>query len=121
MSTAANERITPEVEPAPVPNGPAVAAVLAGGIGSAFYGLMVCLSEWFPAVSKAFTLNKGVGPLSGKTTFGMVGFFAAWAILANLWKGKDVNVDKVWKVTLLLIGAGLVFTFPKFFLLFAPE
>lgn len=108
-------------EAAPLPNGPAAAAILAGGIGSAWYGLMVCLSEWFPSVAKAFTLNKGVGPLSGKTTFGMLGFLAAWAILASMWKGKDVEIDKVWKAAIVLVILGFVFTFPTFFLMFAPE
>lgn len=118
MSTVTKERIAPES--APLPSGPAAAAILAAGIGSAFYGLLVCLAE-FPAVAKAFTLSKGVGPLSGKTTFGMLGFLAAWAVLASMWKGKEVNIDKVWKVSLVLIALGIVFTFPPFFLLWAPE
>jgi lysylphosphatidylglycerol synthetase-like protein (DUF2156 family) len=121
MSTITKENYSTETEVAPLPNGPAAAAILAGGIGSAWYGLMVCLSEWFPSVSKAFTLSKGVGPLSGKTTFGMLGFLAAWAILASMWKGKDVNLDKAWKISLGLIVLALIFTFPTFFLMFAPE
>lgn len=119
MSTISQDRITPEGEPAPLPSGPAAAAILAGGIGTAFYGLMVVLSEWFSPVAKAFTLHKGVGPLSGKTTFGILGFLAIWAILANMWKGKEVSIEKVWKISIVLIIAGFIFTFPTFFLLFA--
>jgi hypothetical protein len=121
MSAITNERNLPEVEPAPLPSGPAAAAILAGGIGAAWYGFMVCLSEWFPSVAKVFTLSKGVGPLSGKTTFGVLGFLVAWVILGQMWKSKEVGLDKVWKISLGLIIAGFVFTFPTFFLMFAPE
>lgn len=121
MSDISKGRIASEAEPAPLPNGPAAAAILAGGIGTAWYGLMVVASEWVPTVAQIFTLNKGVGPLSGKTTFGMLGFLAAWAILANMWKGANLDVDKVWKVSLVLIGLGLIFTFPTFFRMLAPH
>jgi lysylphosphatidylglycerol synthetase-like protein (DUF2156 family) len=113
VSTITKEQIA--AESAPLKSGPAAAAILAGGIGSAFYGFLVVLVELSPAVKTAFTLTKGVGPLSGKTTFGTLGFIVAWVILANMWKGKDVSIDKVWKISLVLIALGLLFTFPPFF------
>ena len=119
MSGMTNERIAPEAELAPLPNGPAAAAILAGGIGAAWYGLLVVLVEASPAIKTLLTLSNGVGPLSGKTTFGTLGYLVAWAILAKLWKGKDVDFDKTWKVALVLIGLSLLFTFPPFFKLFA--
>lgn len=117
MSVTEQDLNRSETAPA-LPNGPAAAAILAGGFGTAFFGLMVDLSEWFPPVAKAFTLNKGVGPLSGKTTFGVLGYLVVWFVLAKLWKGKDVDLDKVWAITMVLVALGFIFTFPKWFDLF---
>ncbi len=108
-------------EAQPLPNGPAAAAILAGGIGSAFYGLLVVLSEASSTIHDLLTLNKGVGPLSGKSTFGTIGFLIAWVILARMWKGKDVDMNKTWTATLVLIGLSFIFTFPPFFTAFASH
>ncbi|HLO04704.1 MAG TPA: hypothetical protein VK191_16485 [Symbiobacteriaceae bacterium] len=121
MSDRVKEQVISEVEPAPLPSGPAGAAILAAGIGSAWYGFLVVLVEASPAVKSALTLNNGVGPLSGKTTFGSLGFIAAWLVLAQMWKGKDVTIDKLWKISLGLIILGLIFTFPPFFQLFTAH
>lgn len=121
MSDITKERTASEVEAAPLPNGPAATAILAAGIGSAWYGLLVVLVEASPAVKSLMTLSKGVGPLSGKTTIGTLGFLLAWAILAGIWKRKSVSIDKVWQLSLLLIALGLLFTFPPFFGLFAAH
>lgn len=115
------ESIDPEPELSPIPNGPAAAAILAGGIGSAFYGLVTVLAEAIKGIGNALNWYKPSGPLSGKTGVGVLGFILAWVILANLWKDKDVAVDKVWKVTVGLILLGLLFTFPPFFLAFVPK
>jgi hypothetical protein len=117
MSTTA-EKSAPIAEPAPKPNGPAAAALVAGGIGGTFYGLLIVLVEASPAFKTLMTINKGVGPLSGKTTFGVIGWLVAWAILGNLWKGKEVNLSKVWQVTVGLIVLSLLLTFPPVFQLF---
>lgn len=111
----------PGSEVAPLRNGPAAAAILAGGVGSAFYGLMVVLVEASAGIKSALTWWNPAGPLTGKTGMGVIGFLVAWYLLARAWKGRDVNLDKVWKVTLALIVVGLIFTFPPFFTLFASH
>lgn len=123
MSSVVKETISPnsEAEPMPLPNGPAAAAILAGGIGTAWYGLMVVLAEGVKAIGNLLNFYKPSGPLSGKTTIGVLGFLLSWVILNNLWKGKDVKVEKVWTISLALIVIGLVLTFPPVFLFFAGE
>lgn len=100
------------------PNGPCSAAVLASGIGAMAYGIFVILSEALKPVSKFLTFSVPVGPLSGKTTMGVIIWLIAWAVYHMLWKSKEVNFDKVTKITMVLIGLGLLFTFPPFFQLF---
>lgn len=111
----------PETEAAPLANGPAAAAILAGGIGSTFYGLLIVLVEASPAIKKLLTLNNGVGPLSGKTTIGVIGWLIAWVVLGQLWKGKSVDLNKVWTAALALIVLSLLLTFPPVFQLFTAQ
>jgi hypothetical protein len=104
-----------------VPNGAACAAILAAGLGSALYGLIVLLAESNEAFRSLMILNTAVGPLSGKSTFGVLAWLAVWGVLHLLWRNKNLNFARVWTATLVLIGLSLVLTFPLFFMLFASE
>ena len=123
MASATREKPShnPEADPIPLPNGPAAAAILAGGIGSAWYGLLVVLAESVKSIGKLLTFYKPVGNLTGKTIIGVAGFLLSWFILNSLWKGKDVKVDQVWTAALVLIVVGLILTFPPVFLFIAGE
>jgi hypothetical protein len=103
------------------PNGAAAAAILASGIGSVLYGLIVLLAESNKAISDLLVLSKAVGPLSGKSTFGVLAWLVVWGLLHLMWRHKNVNFSRVWMATLVLIGVSLVLTFPLFFMLFAAE
>jgi hypothetical protein len=106
------------------PNGPVAAAFVAGGIGSAALGLFVILSELssgfhdFIDFSTNFGLGSGVGPLSGKAILATIVFVVAWAILFYVWRGKEVDFNKMLLISLVLVGIGFALTFPPIFLLF---
>lgn len=102
------------------PNGPAVAALISAGIGVLFLGIF---TTWAEASSGFKTdvldIKARVGPLSGKTTFAVVAYLVSWVLLSvPLWK-KSVPLNTVFLVTGVLIAAGFVGTYPKFFQLFA--
>jgi hypothetical protein len=99
-------------------NGPAAAALLAAGIGSLALGLFVILAEALNSVKNALNIYGPVGPLSGKTSFAIAIWLAAWIILHISWKNKQVNFAGVYAVSLILIILGLLGTFPPFFDLF---
>lgn len=99
-------------------NGPAAAAILASGIGSFALGLFTTLAQAVPTLRNALNLSDPVGPLSGKTTAAVVIWLVAWAVFHGLWKNQQVNFTSVFTVTLVLIGLGLLGTFPLFFELF---
>ena len=103
-----------------LPNGPAAAAVLAGGIGAFGLGLATTLAEASPAISAALNLYNPVGPLSGKVLVGVVIWLVAWLILGSMWRGKEVNFGRAATWAFIFLGLGLLFTFPPFFDLFAP-
>ena len=108
-------------ERAEKPNGPAAAAFVAAGIGSAALGVFTMLAETFEGVGSLMELYAPVGPLSGKTTFAMVVWLVAWGVLHAAWRNKEVSWKMVWTLTLVLVGVGFVLTFPPVFLVFAPE
>jgi hypothetical protein len=101
-----------------IPNGPAAAALLAGGIGSAFYGLIVLFSEVSESFGASLNWYNPVGPLSGKTTLGIIGFFVTWAVLHFMWKDKEVNFRSIATASFVLLAIGLLGTFPPVWRLF---
>lgn len=104
-----------------LPNGLAAAALLAGGIGAFAVGLMTVLAEAFEGIRAALAFYRPAGPLSGKTTVAMIIWLIAWPLLGNLWKGKEVDFARASLWAFILLGLGLLGTFPPFFELFAGE
>lgn len=107
-----------EMEREGLPSGPAVAALVAAGVGSATLGLLTTLAAVSHSADEALNLYEPVGPLSGKTTGAVVVWLLAWAALNGRWKHQQVNVGRAFTGTLLLVAAGLVGTFPPIWALF---
>ena len=101
-----------------LPNGRAAAALLAGGIGCGFLGVIVFLSEVIAPVGTALNWMNPVGPLSGKVIVTIVVFFASWIILHFAWKNKDVNFNRTVLIAFVLLVVGIIGTFPPFWHLF---
>ena len=97
-------------------NGPAAAALLAGGIGSAALGLITLIFELNDksAFAQTMTWYKPVGGLSGKSGWAIVIFFVSWAILHFIWKDKDTNFARISSLAIALLFVGLLGTFPPF-------
>ena len=102
-----------------LPNGPVAAALLAGGIGSATVGLMTVLAEASLPIKNALNWWNPAGPLTGKTLVGVIVFFVSWVVLHFIYKDKEVNFNRFSTIALILLGLGLLMTFPPFFDLFA--
>ncbi|MGH2583211.1 MAG: hypothetical protein ACRDFQ_10005 [Anaerolineales bacterium] len=60
-------------------------------------------------------LYNPVGPLSGKTTFGVSIWLISWAILGSIWKDKNYDFNRVFNITIVLLAIGLLLTFPPIF------
>lgn len=97
-----------------LPNGPAAAALLAGGIGACFMGIITTLSEVVASTQNFLKWVGPVGPLSGKVGLTVIVFAVAWFALGAMWKNKDVAFDKIANISLVLLVLGLVGTFPFF-------
>ena len=92
------------------PNGAALAAFLASGIGAFAMGLFVLLNE--AGIFVAPSLYAPAGGVSGRTTFAVAVWLAAWGLLHWRWRNRNVVPGPVCGLTLLLVGLGIVAPFP---------
>ena len=92
------------------PNGGALAAVLAAGIGAFALGLFVVANE--AGIFAAPSLYGPTGGLSGRATFAVVTWLVAWGILHARWRARELAAGRVLRWTLVLVGLGVVMTFP---------
>jgi len=95
--------------------GVAGAAMLAGGIGALFIGIMTTAAEVSDALANSLKWVGPVGPLSGKTGVAVIVWLLSWVGLNAALKHKDVDLGKVFVATLILIVVGILLTFPPVF------
>jgi hypothetical protein len=97
-----------------IPSGAAAAAILSAGGGCFSVGLFGVLGDAFPTLGHFFNFYNPTGPLSGVTTTAIIIWLISWAVLARLWGGREVSMGKINLVSFLLLGAGLLLSFPPF-------
>ncbi len=90
----------------------AAATLLASGFGVALFGILTFLVERFASLQQAFTLSQSVGPLSGKTTYAVIGWLVGWAVLAVVLRNRDVSEKITYSISGVLVALGFVLTFP---------
>ena len=126
MTTAStittNRSITEKsAESLPV-NGPAAAALLGAGLGSATLGLMIVLVEASPHWFKNWlNFYNPVGPLSGKTIIAVAVYAISWLVMGIALRGKNVRLGRWVTATFVLIALGILFTFPPIYQIFTRQ
>ena len=105
-----NEKASVEVK-----MGVASAAFLSSGFGVLVIGLMTTGAVLSEGLKHALNWWNPAGPLTGKTGVGVIAWLVSWAILHTIWKDKNMDFNKVFMVTLILIGIGFLLTFPPVF------
>ena len=103
------------------PTGPVAAVLLATGIGSLVLAIMVVLAESSESFAESLAYDQEVGPLSGKTIWGVVAFAVSWLILGVALRNRNPALRTVAVVAGALLVLALIGTFAPFFQLFAPE
>ena len=101
-------------------NGPAAAAVLAGGIGCATLGIATTLGEASHRVGDLLNWYKPVGSLAGKTGVAVIAFLASWILLNWGFRDRDVRFGLWATIALGLVALGFLLTFPPVFELLFP-
>ncbi len=97
-----------------IPNGPAAAAILAAGVGCFVLGVVAVAGDGSKALARRLTFYTPTGPLSGVSTVAIAAWLVAWFVLAQMWGSKSVAIAKIHAVALVLLGIGLLLTFPPF-------
>ena len=103
------------------PEGPVAAAVLAGGIGCLALGVLTTLAEASASVKEWLSWKDAVGPLSGKTGLAVLVWLLSWGVLHAFYRSRPVESPRVLTIALVLVGLGVLGTFPTFFQAFAAE
>ncbi|MFE9776146.1 hypothetical protein ACFYOV_31715 [Streptomyces sp. NPDC005931] len=103
------------------PEGAISAAIIAAGAGAAALGMFTTLAEASKDVADWLQWSERVGPLSGKTVMAVVVWLVSWAVLHLALRNKERETGRALTVALVLLGLGVLGTFPTFFQVFAPE
>jgi hypothetical protein len=119
-NTSSDATASDNIDEIDKPEGPIAAAILAAGLGSLALGILTTLAEANENFKEFLNLYDPVGPLSGKTTGAVIVWLVAWAVLHVAYRNKAVESRKELAISLVLIGLGVLGTFPIFFQAFAP-
>ena len=103
------------------PEGPIAAAIIAGGIGAAALGLFTTLAEASTDIKDWLDWKSRVGPLSGKTLMAVIVWLVAWAILHVFYRNKPSETRRAFIIAVVLVGLGVLGTFPTFFQAFTAD
>ena len=91
-------------------NGPAAAATLAAAIGTFAMGVLALLAE--TGIFEAEGIYAPAGGLSSKAAMTVAVWLIAWGVLHYLWQKQQVDLGKIAIGALILIGLGLLGSFP---------
>jgi hypothetical protein len=95
-----------------IPNGAAAAAILSAGVGCFAVSLFGLSGDAFPSLAHFLNFYNPTGPLSGVTTTAILVWLSLWATLARAWKGKSLPMVKINVIAFLLLGVGMLLSFP---------
>ena len=113
-SQIATEKHTANAEAERLPNGLAAAAILAAGVGCFILGVLAVGADAFKPLAALLTFYTPTGPLSGVTSVALLLWLGVWFALATVWRGQTVAITKVNAIALVLLGLGILLTFPPF-------
>jgi hypothetical protein len=80
--------------------------------------VVTTLAEASEGIREWLQWSDAVGPLSGKVVVALMVWLVAWAILHVALRSRRYETRRALVVSLVLIGLGVVGTFPTFFQLF---
>lgn len=92
--------------------GSGAAALLAAGIGSLMVAVFAIAADKSAAIKSLMIFYRPTGPLSGVTTCAIAAWLIAWVILEWRWRGRTISVKAVSTAALILLGLGLLLTYP---------
>ncbi|MGA2562026.1 MAG: hypothetical protein ABSF96_00555 [Steroidobacteraceae bacterium] len=95
-------------------SGPGAAAVLAAAIGGFALGILALAADASPALARILNFWNPTGPLSGVTDIAIAVWFLSWFALSRRWVGRNPYLQRINVAAAVLLGVGLLLTFPPF-------
>src|SRR5690606_25128686 len=99
-----------------IPNGSALAAFTAAGIGAFAMGLISLLDA--AGVFAVPALYDPAGGVTGRTTLAVLIWLIAWWILHARWRNRDLEAGRMHTIAVLLAVGGIVLALPPVWSLF---
>lgn len=93
-------------------NWKAARIMISSGITLISIGILNILAELSAKIKTFLTLNKAIGPYSGKILFGILIGAAICLLIHN--KNKEVNLNKVFKFFIIALLIATLFVFTPF-------
>jgi MFS family permease len=86
--------------------------MLAAAIGCFAVAVLALAGDKSAAIKSSLNFYRPTGPLSGVTTVAIVIWLVAWGLLGWRWHRKTVAAGRIIVAALVLLGLGLLLTFP---------
>jgi hypothetical protein len=93
-------------------NGPAAAAILAAGAGCCAMGVLYVAGNVSSTLNKLFSIYRPAGALSGVSSGAIAVWLVLWVVLDRRWARAEVAMSRIGLWSAVLLGAGLLLTFP---------
>jgi hypothetical protein len=97
------------------PNGAAAAAIISASFGIFAIGLLTTLAAANGGIKEWLNWYNPTGPLSGKTTLGVIAWLVAWTGVHWLLHKKETNLIRFMLVSSALLALGMLLMFPPIF------
>lgn len=107
---------TQEPRPTALPNGAALAAFVASGVGAFAMGLIALLNAI--GVLPVPTLYGPAGGVTGRTALAVLIWLIAWVVLHRRWRDRNIGTRGVHAATIVLALFGILFALPPLWSLF---
>src|SRR6185437_8713310 len=98
--------------PARSPNGAGAAAILAAGVGALALPVFAIAADKIAAIGRLMNFYQPTGPLSGVTTCAIAVWLIVWAVLGQRWRKRNLALTPILTTALILLGLGILLTFP---------
>ena len=93
-------------------NGSGAATILAAGVGCFALSVLGIAGDKSAAIKSSLIFYKPTGPLSGITAGAILIWLLTWGILEWRWRNRTVAAGRIGAIALVMLGLGLLLTFP---------
>ena len=88
--------------------------MIASGVTLISVGILNILAEASEKIKNFLTLDKAIGPYSGKLAFAVVIGILAWLIIKFSCKNKEIKLDKAFRFLIIALLIATLFVFTPF-------